>query len=279
MRKRAVVLLAFAACTPSAGVESYGPQAFETERFRETYDRAQAGDATAENMVGYMLFYGSGVPANRPLAEEWFRSAAEKGLPVAQLNLAIAMHLGITSPSDPVGAHRWLFRARRNPDLPEGLSYVAQAASSADLLDRTCNRPAEGAGRGEQVFTMFCAGCHGLDGLARHPEAPSFAMGERLEKSDLELAMTAMGGHQSMPGWGPILPEPWIDDAIQFARTLEAEFQGGLLHRIRDVPDLSFDFGAMSGQYGGAHRGMPFYDSVDPDFDLQFCPDRVQPAD
>ena len=36
---------------------------------------------------------------------------------------------------------------------------------------------------GSEVYLTFCAGCHGFDGIAAYPPAPSFALGERLHQS------------------------------------------------------------------------------------------------
>jgi len=36
---------------------------------------------------------------------------------------------------------------------------------------------------GADVFLTFCAGCHGVDGFAAYPAAPSFSMGDRLHKT------------------------------------------------------------------------------------------------
>ena len=50
--------------------------------------------------------------------------------------------------------------------------------------------------------------------------APSFAKGERLEKSDAELLRSVRDGLSRMPPWGVILSEREILDAIAYVRTL-----------------------------------------------------------
>ena len=40
---------------------------------------------------------------------------------------------------------------------------------------------------GEKLYITFCAGCHGFNDIAYYVNSPSFALGERLQKSDHEL--------------------------------------------------------------------------------------------
>ena len=47
---------------------------------------------------------------------------------------------------------------------------------------------------GGRTFQMFCAGCHGQDGLAVYEHAPSFSMGEHLQKDDRELLQSVIKG-------------------------------------------------------------------------------------
>ncbi len=44
---------------------------------------AENGDAKAQYAVGYMYYYGQGVPMNKGLGEIWIDRAADQGLPAA----------------------------------------------------------------------------------------------------------------------------------------------------------------------------------------------------
>ena len=67
-----------------------------------------------------------------------------------------------------------------------------------------------------------------------------------MEKSDSELLATITTGHEVMPGWGDKLPLEVLTGALDFARTLEGEFRGGVLHQLRTRPDYYYLFGPMS---------------------------------
>lgn len=71
---------------------------------------------------------------------------------------------------------------------------------------------------GRHVYLTYCAGCHGFDGQAFFPAAPSFAMGERLLKSDAELMQSIREGRNEMPSWESKLPTDWLENALGYIR-------------------------------------------------------------
>lgn len=73
---------------------------------------------------------------------------------------------------------------------------------------------------GRYVFLTYCSGCHGFDGQAFYPGAPSFAMGDALSKSDAELMNTILNGKGHMPSWESKLPRPWLETALAYIRFL-----------------------------------------------------------
>jgi mono/diheme cytochrome c family protein len=54
---------------------------------------------------------------------------------------------------------------------------------------------------GEKIYLQFCGGCHGFNGIAWYVNSPSFALRERLEKSDVELTNSIKNGLGAMPAW------------------------------------------------------------------------------
>jgi len=85
---------------------------------------------------------------------------------------------------------------------------------------------------GKRVFTTFCAGCHGFDGLAVYPGAPSFSMGERIQRNDKDLKSSVVNGKNMMPGWGSMLSSLQIDQALHYLRAM------ALLSRFSPVVDF-----------------------------------------
>lgn len=100
----------------------------------------------------------------------------------------------------------------------------------------------QGRALGQYVFLSYCAGCHGFDGQAFFPNAPSFAMGERLLKSDEELMRSIRRGRDAMPSWEDKLPEQWLVESLSYVRHISKP--GTTLHP-NDMPDYFFIFTPM----------------------------------
>lgn len=73
---------------------------------------------------------------------------------------------------------------------------------------------------GGRIYTLHCAGCHGVDGRSVMPEAPNFARGDRLMQSDIALLSAMRIGRGAMPGYIGILSDREILDVVSFLRTL-----------------------------------------------------------
>jgi len=95
---------------------------------------------------------------------------------------------------------------------------------------------------GSEIFLKYCAGCHGFDGLAEYPHAPSFAMGERLHKSDHELLQSVADGKHGMPYWEHKLSIDKILSAIAYLRVMESRYSSGLPAREEPIPEMHYKF-------------------------------------
>lgn len=73
----------------------------------ETRERANAGDAVAQDDLGVMYYNGEAVPQDYVEAVRWFRLAADQGLAAAQLDLGVMYDRGRGVPQDYVEAVRW----------------------------------------------------------------------------------------------------------------------------------------------------------------------------
>lgn len=94
---------------------------------------------------------------------------------------------------------------------------------------------------GEQVYLQFCGGCHGFNGIAWYVNSPSFALRERLEKSDEELANSIKNGIGAMPSWENMLPAQYFQPLVAFIRTLAPSYEKGLISELRR-PDTYLQF-------------------------------------
>lgn len=77
------------------------------------------------------------------------------------------------------------------------------------------------ASNGNVVFQEKCAACHGKDGTAVLPGAPSFSKGERMEKSDSSLKASITNGLNAMPPFKGVLSDGQLGDLMSYVRTLK----------------------------------------------------------
>ena len=107
MARRAVVVLVALSLsqTSEAGAQPTAPQPLDCGRFignqaRRICEAAVAGDATAQNRIGLIYFFGGDVPRDEAVAARWFGSAAVAGLAEAQRHLGLAYRDGRGLPAD-----------------------------------------------------------------------------------------------------------------------------------------------------------------------------------
>ena len=72
---------------------------------QELLAKANAGDATAQNELGYLYLVGEGVEKNPTEAFRWHRSASRQGYPPALYNVAAAYYNGDGTKIDDVRSY------------------------------------------------------------------------------------------------------------------------------------------------------------------------------
>ena len=95
---------------------------------------------------------------------------------------------------------------------------------------------------GAHVYLRFCAGCHGFDGFSRYALAPSFALGERLYKSDDELLRSVLAGRHAMPYWENKLSIDHYRRAIAYLRLMDQRHRSGQPPRSEPLPEMHYRF-------------------------------------
>lgn len=80
---------------------------------------------------------------------------------------------------------------------------------------------------GQLIYELYCAVCHGYEGVPFNPRSPSFADGERMGKSDEDLYTAIINGigeddavGQAMPAWGEIITKEERADALYYIRKI-----------------------------------------------------------
>jgi cytochrome c6 len=97
---------------------------------------------------------------------------------------------------------------------------LAMGAAVAAALAATHFVHAADVRRGEQIYGMHCASCHGATGVPTMPGAPDLKRGTALLRPDTQLLASVKRGRGAMPGYFGILNDAQIVDAIAYMRTL-----------------------------------------------------------
>ncbi|WP_206485999.1 c-type cytochrome [Thalassotalea sp. G2M2-11] len=100
---------------------------------------------------------------------------------------------------------------------------------------------------GAKTYAKVCAGCHGFSGIAYYVNSPSFALGERLEKSNATLKKSIENGRNIMPGWGDMLSNEEIAALVIYIRTLAVEFDVGIEREINKPANFYYKFKPRGG--------------------------------
>lgn len=112
--------------------DAYG--AFQRGLYRTAYnlalDKAKAGDAPSQVLVAEILARGLGMPRNEKEAAEWYRRAAEQGVPEAQFQYALLLVDGRVVKKDKSEAFALMEAAA------EGGNALAQFNFAQMLVDR-----------------------------------------------------------------------------------------------------------------------------------------------
>lgn len=194
--------------------------------------RALQGDAGAMNFIAFMLYHGEGVEQDLDEAHYWFHEAAEHGSVLAARNLGMLHSHAIRGVpealEDAEEANYWFSRVAASGR--EGAIALAEGSRAAffEQLHASLAQASRREEAGRRIFTMFCAGCHGFDGIAAYPAAPSFARGERLEKDDPALLQSIRDGIGVMPAWRGTLSDEMLLATLAYIR--------GDLHRPAEDP-------------------------------------------
>ncbi len=108
----ALLMLAAAVVSPATAQ----PIGEADPALRSLLERAESGDASAQNNLGFMYRHGRGVPRDHAEAVKWFRRAAEQGDASAQNNLGFMYRHGLGVPRDHAEAVKWFRRAAEQGD-------------------------------------------------------------------------------------------------------------------------------------------------------------------
>jgi predicted small lipoprotein YifL len=128
----AVLAALLTACSSKEPPEHPGDSAI-----KQLEEKAQLGDADAQNKLGGLYYTGDGVTQDFKKAAYWAQQAAEQGRPDAQANLAIMYYKGEGVTQDYKQAYVWWSLAVAQADLSIGsdIERVAEKLSPRELSE------------------------------------------------------------------------------------------------------------------------------------------------
>jgi len=224
------------------GIDAYVSGNYATA-YRVLSPAATSGNPRVINLVGLMLYRGQGTAADAPAAHELFHSAAELGVADARRNLGIMHSIGAAGvPIDYEEARMWFTvgAATGNQDVASPAAVAIKIPASVETV---INFDLKFDGEGKHTYLTFCAGCHGFGGMRFFPFAPSFAMAERLTKSDGELMTSILNGKGLMPSWENKLAMSRLRSTLGYLRELALRTGYGTADDVEDdLPATYFLF-------------------------------------
>ncbi len=74
--------------------------------------------------------------------------------------------------------------------------------------------------RGQRLYNLHCASCHGITGIPVMPETPNLAMREGMSQPDVVLMQSLKMGKKNKPPFFGRLNDQELLDVIQYTRVM-----------------------------------------------------------
>lgn len=88
------------------------------------------------------------------------------------------------------------------------LLTAATSASAVDLV------------RGQRLYNLHCASCHGITGIPVMPDTPNLAMREGMNQPDVVIMQSLKMGKKNKPAFFGRLNDQELLDVIQYTRNM-----------------------------------------------------------
>jgi TPR repeat protein len=207
---------------PAAADFAAGKAAFDegdyTVAYRELLPAAEAGDARAQVMVGFLTRAGAGTARDEALAVRWFEKAAAQGSAEGEAALGVAYFTGRGVARDYAQALSWFTRAADHGDASAqaNLGLMHLEGHGVDRDETTAVRWFEKAAELDESRAQIQLGifnAQGQAGVAKNLMRALFWFTVVARKSDDDLASTAMN-------LGNGIIEEMTDDDVMEAQRL-----------------------------------------------------------
>jgi TPR repeat protein len=180
----------------------------DEQAFKRLREKADAGDAMAQNCVGNFYAEGKFVTKDEAAALQWWTKAAEQGLAAAQYNVSQAYMRAMKHEKDFVTIRKWLLLAAEqgfmDAQLDLAVTYTMERTTWNDLV---------------QAFKWFAVGA--ANALAQEPEG----------KNDNYVVFA----HSSINNFGNKMSKEQLAEAQDLASAWLREYG---IDRDRELRDL-----------------------------------------
>jgi cytochrome c6 len=100
------------------------------------------------------------------------------------------------------------------------MSNLIRIVSTVVLIAAAFSASAVDLARGQRLYNLHCAACHGITGIPVMPDAPNLAMREGMNQPDVVLMQSLKMGKKNMPPFFGRLKDQELLDVIQYVRTM-----------------------------------------------------------
>lgn len=74
--------------------------------------------------------------------------------------------------------------------------------------------------RGQRLYNLHCASCHGITGIPVMPETPNLAMREGMNQPDVVIMQSLKMGKRNKPPFFGRLTDDELLDVVQYVRVM-----------------------------------------------------------
>ncbi len=74
--------------------------------------------------------------------------------------------------------------------------------------------------RGQRLYNLHCASCHGINGMPVMPDTPNLAMRERMNQPDIVIMQSLKMGKRNKPPFFGRLTDDELFDVVQYVRVM-----------------------------------------------------------
>jgi cytochrome c6 len=100
------------------------------------------------------------------------------------------------------------------------MSKVFSFVSALLLLAAAVPASAVDLARGQRLYNLHCASCHGITGVPIMPDTPNLAMRENMNQPDVVIMQSLKMGKKNKPPFFGRLNDQELLDVVQYTRTL-----------------------------------------------------------